>query len=206
MSLGEFIAAAFEVDRHPMEWLYWVSQIVLVIVATGTAIFAGWQLWFIRLSHRHETESARAAFLFELDGRWNSDRMVEARRLLVELKAEVEGFIDGHYAGLDKVSKAKKASEEFSKRLQASLVGDRDKYLKYLRIVNYFETVGVMIKNGYVDRAILVDLYLGAILQTAEIFEKHLKRRQEEANSTKLYEHTMSLFKAAREILDKPDR
>lgn len=177
---------------HWLEIWYWISQIALTVVATGTAIFGGIQLWFIRENHKHTLEQARATFLFELDSRWDSQMMIEARKEFGDLYRSVSKSVADAHPHLDEQKRKEKATEEYSRILFDALRNDIDKYLIYMRMCSFFETAGMMVKKGYIAQDSIIGLFYGPLVHLDHVFRVHINQRSnEQGTPTGLYEHAL---------------
>lgn len=186
-------------DPTSLEQAYWWSQIFLAGVAFGGAVFAGWQLWFIRLSHKHTLEQAKARFLFDLDQRWSGERMAMTRMAINELCIAVRADVGREHHHLNEDGRRLRCQEVFSIRLNETRQTDLPLYVTYMRSCSFFETVGLMVKKGFVSEKTIMDLFLGPIVDLDEVFSLHIEQRAKEMGVPPgLFENALHLAERAK--------
>jgi hypothetical protein len=185
-------------EPHWLEIWYWCSQVILCLIAFGTAIFAGIQLRVIRRSRLETLKTAKATFLLELDRRWDSAEMIQTRERFVRLRDDVKKKVSSENAVENPEERRRVMQEEFHKSLSPMKEINYKEYLSILRMCGFFETVSLMVKREYVDRRDIIDLFRGPMEQIDMCFPKHIKECQKEVDVTPgLYEHALSLCKVA---------
>ena len=147
---------------------------MLAITAAAALIFAWHQVREMRQGNVGAETQAYAAVLLELDRRFESPDMVETRKAFVELWENTERDIAADHPRLDDAARRKKIQLQCAEVLKTIREKDLDRYLVLLRFVGFFETVGVMIKHGFVPVKIIADLYSGPIERMETPYGAHV--------------------------------
>jgi hypothetical protein len=188
----------FVVEHGWLEYAAWIAQIVVTLVALGAAFVAWWQLGEMRDYRNQRLKIANAALLMELDHRFDSREMTEARELFVHLGEEISSAISANHPMLNEGERLEKAAEEWTARLADLRKNKDDKYQSLLRIGGFFETVGLMVKKEYISKQDAVGLFSGPIILFGRNFSRHIELRQNEVGVPKgLFEHALYLYEIA---------
>ncbi len=163
------------------QWSF-VSQIVLAIAAVGGTIGAIWQLRLLLQDRRKETsketKAERARLLLQLDTRWESRELEEARRQLHELTAEVDKSV-GQLPPLGTATREQRATRA-SEILADYREREPERYWPVSRLWGFIETMGYLWRAGQLELEEIDELFGAAILQIDDLARKHLEARAEE--------------------------
>ena len=114
-----------------------LSTVIMAIAIGFTAIYAAVQL-------RHLKRARRSSILMELAQAWDSDKNVEARKIL---SVYSEG-IPFDKAAKDLASDVKILDKE-----------NADKFYTIVRVANFFENLGLLTCEGHLDRKDAMELF-----------------------------------------------
>lgn len=183
---------------HPwQEYLFWWAQSLLLI-----AVVAGAWIAFVQL--RVVANQARATLLLELDRRFESDEMAEARSKLRQIRDEAMACAraanrrvnDGALLELMKPECARIVGQ-----LRNGNKANKATYAKLLSFLGFFETVGSMVARQYVTADEINRLLRASILDLDLYFGVHItERRQEPGAAADLFEETLELIKTIRAL------
>lgn len=172
---------------HFYEIWYWRFQIVLVLIIAVTAGFGGCQLFMLQ-------KQSRAQFLLELDRRFEDAEMRECRAEIEKLNREMNDEINGAHANLTDTAKIEKIRALSAAKIREFRDQDRDRYSKLMRLANFFETVGLTVKQNYVSSDDIDLLFRGPILDVDKFLRGFINEWQKEMGMpTGLYEHALYL-------------
>lgn len=175
-----------------------VGALSATVVFSITAIVAA----AIARNHWKETreanisavKQAKASFLLDLDSRFEGEQMFETREALLEMRDTLTIKISGSHQLLDDHHRTQKLNIEFHKELEKLRTSARPKYTTLMRFCGFFETVGLMVKLGYVGREDMIDLFKGPILAIDTCYRFHISERQKEMGVPDgLYKHALFL-------------
>ncbi|MEX2629531.1 MAG: hypothetical protein WD341_06285 [Tistlia sp.] len=188
----------FMTEAFKWNWLentYWISQILLLVIA-GLAAGCGYrQLRTIELQRR-------ATFLLELDRRFDEPTMAEARVLWSDLQDKAQEIVTDRAPRVNDGERMQQVQAEFTKILGQMREGDEEGYSKLMKILGFFETVGLMVRHGYVPLDDIDKLFRGPIIGIDVCFRDHIDGRQKEAGvPAGLYEHALFLSGTVRQRL-----
>jgi hypothetical protein len=124
---------------------------------------------------------AQATLLLNLVDKWNSEEMLASRRLFRARHSEIKQSINDQHRSLNDQQCTTKVNESFNALLgnlyDNDLVGD---YLILMRMMGFFETVGLLVRKGYISIDDIDGLFRGPILQSVAAFELHIEIRQKD--------------------------
>lgn len=123
---------------------YWRFQIVLVLIIATTTVFGGCQLFMLQ-------KQSRAQFLLELDRRFEDQEMRECRAEIEKLNREMSDEINGEHGHLTDTVKLERIRTLSAQKIHGFRKSDRDQFTKLMRLANFFETVGLTVKQKYVS-------------------------------------------------------
>lgn len=200
-------AAAKMASPHWLEVVAWVATIILSGTAIWAALFAKGQVEAARDQARAALEAnqqsvrlAKAAFLFELDRMYESTEFANARAEFFHLHEKIKEQIKSSHQHQTEEAKDNALREEISRRLYVMRSDDKEPYLKFLKLCGFFETVGLLERQGYVSLNDIVGLYGGSIDRLERALRAHIKNRAEEPDMPEGYmEHFLSLAQKTRE-------
>ena len=145
----------------------------------------------------HRVSQARATFLLQLDDRWEMYK--EARKEMYDLyeprKMEV---LQKHVKLEDKhrMKELRAACKDLVVDVRKTAPPTYDRFLEYL---SFFETVGLVVRNGYVPLRDILQLYKGPILDIDIMFRLYIEEWQKDIdNPPGLYENVLYLTRKTR--------
>ena len=100
------------------------------------------------ITHKHRVSQARATFLLQLDDRWEMHR--EARKEMYGLYEPKKMEVFQKHVKLEdkhRMEKLRAACKELVVEVHKTAPPTYDRFLEYL---SFFETVGLVVRNGYV--------------------------------------------------------
>src|ERR1700684_220819 len=176
----DFWVHVYDLGTHPwLEDLSWIAQIALVLAAIVGAKLAYDQLVEIRKSSVQEVQIANASLLIQLDKRWDID-LSECRKKLAHLRDEINRSVTDSNPLANDGAKDNLVVQEWTSRLREIRKHQKDDYAHLMAIIGFFETVGLMVDLGYIDRAPIVELFGGTIISVVKFFDAHIVERGNE--------------------------
>lgn len=177
-----------------LEQLAWLATVALAFITGGAAWLAKGQLQSIRTSREDTLQIARATFLLELDRRWDSPEMTDARTMFVSKRDAVKASTSVAAPLASDDEKQRMVSEAFKSELANMRKDTAADYLKIMRMVAFFETAGLMVDRKYIPADEIILLFKGPITEINVCFRAHIEQRQKEMGvPTGLYEHALNL-------------
>ncbi|MER9047678.1 hypothetical protein NKH89_10425 [Mesorhizobium sp. M0923] len=181
-----------------LEIAYWISQIILTVIAFVAAIAAWNQLTQAENARLAQLRAMNATLLMELDNRWDSAEMREARRICFEWTQKINETISGKQFA-DQQQRSVAISDEWTKLLRDCRIRDMKEYGKLMGMCGFFETVGLMVKKDYIAASDVIDLLKGPMLAVEMWFGGHIAEREKEMGvANGLYENALNLVKLAK--------
>jgi hypothetical protein len=178
-----------------------LGTLALVGIAIFAAIWAKRQVEAAAKANEHAAHQSKAAFLLELDRRWESREMSMARRHFNELEKaatdHMTAFIhmDGHRQKMER-------EEYYSRTLYTMMNQQTSVYLNLMRICGFWETMGYLVKNKYIPIENIVDLFGGGVISFDDAFRVHLTNRGEEKGVPDgFFEHALYLATEVRKLM-----
>lgn len=151
------------------------------VAAVGGAVLALLTLW-------RQLSQARASFLLELEKQWES--VSKARREMIKELDAVRKSVTG---GGNRYAKTQKAA---TVRLKWLRENEYDNFYLLFSYLGFFETVGLMVRKGYIPLRDMIDLYKGPIHDIDVFFVDYVREWQKEPVMKEgLYEHTKYLIR-----------
>jgi len=98
----------FVLEHGWVEYAAWIAQIIVTLVAIGAAFVAWWQLGEMRDYRNQRLKIANAALLMELDHRFDSKELTEARELFVHMGEEISSSISAKHPLINESDKLEK--------------------------------------------------------------------------------------------------
>jgi hypothetical protein len=193
------------IDHEWLEYASWIAQIIVAVIALAAAIVAGiaafvaWQqLGEMTNYRRQRLKIANATLLMELDHRFDSGELAEARKLIMKIAEEIGVAISTARPLVNDQEKLQRIIDEWTRRLADMRANDGDKYSLLLRLGGFFETVGMMVKREYVSKDDALGLFMGPIVMFGRNFKPHIEERQKEAGvPAGMFEHALYLYELA---------
>lgn len=173
---------------------YHLAQIALVLVALIALVYARNQVHIARNDHREALKFSGATFLLELERRWSSEELQEARSILHTIRDDLSATIGKDNPRSDDTARLAQLGKEFSRVLNKLRAEERDRYHKLMRICGFFEIVGVMVKNEHIPLSYVDQFLRGPVMILNNCFRQHIKDLQKETGMPPgLYEHALYL-------------
>ena len=133
------------IDSFPLGWRPALaaandaSQVLILFLAFGALLYAGRQVGAARDSNETAIRLARAQFLLDLDHRWASSEMQEARTVFKEIHDEVEAEVAvAPPRRLDDATTAQAVGIAFGRRLDEMREGPAPEYAILMRVCGFF--------------------------------------------------------------------
>jgi hypothetical protein len=164
----------FLTDRNNAELLFWWAGVAMPIVTVVVILYARAQLAVI-------ANQAQATLLLNLVDKWNSEEMLASRRLFRARHSELKQLINDQHRSLNDQECTMKVNESFNSLFENLYVNDLlGDYIILMRMMGFFETVGLLVRQKYISIGDVDGLFRGPILQSVAAFELHIKSRQNE--------------------------
>ncbi len=170
------------------------ATVVFAVTAIVAAMIARNHWKELREANIAAVKQAKASFLLELDRRFEGEQMFKTREALLELRDTLTIKISGTHQLLDDQHRTEKLKIEFHEELEKLRTSSRPKYTTLMRFCGFFETVGLMVKLGYVGLEDMIELFKGPILAIDTCYRLHISERQKEMGvPVGLYKHALFL-------------
>lgn len=182
----------FEDATEYWERLSWIAQVATAVIALAGVFFAGIQLRAVRLV-------SQATLLLELDSRFDSQELRDARNLFATMREDITKIVSGKHPLSSDDAKRTLCAEQWREILGKMRTEDEERYLKLIGWCGFFETVGMMVKKRYIAKKDVLDLFKGPLVDLDQAFRLHIEERSNETGVPKgLFEHALNLSKAAK--------
>jgi hypothetical protein len=183
-------------------------QVSLELTGIALATIAALALWFawrqvreMQESTRRQADSARnvelqtrANILLTLDERWETEPMLSVRRELEILISVVEAELaraDPQSRDLLRLRRA----PVLAARLDQMRREDFEQYFRLCKISGFFETVGYVVRAGYIPLDDVINLLGGSILEAGRVFRPHIQAtKSQPGGDPRMYEHFLWLL------------
>lgn len=174
--------------------MFWWAGVAMPIVTVVVILYARAQLKVI-------ANQAQATLLLGLVGKWNSDKMYESIQAWVEIKTQAKIYVFSRNPGLADKEIMKKLKEHFKEIMDELQNNDYKKYSTMMRMLDFFEIVGQLVKRRYILLTDIDGLFRGPILDAGIACVSHINDRQHErALVAGLYENALFLISKIEEI------
>ncbi|HVC43560.1 MAG TPA: hypothetical protein VND20_02000 [Candidatus Binataceae bacterium] len=165
-----------------VNWNFELTNLALAGVAIWAVLFARRQVGEMRESNRKLAESARnqelqlrASVLLSLDERWESVSIAAAIAELRTLIGEVERELAVRYPDLDLPQRRGRSAPSYIGKLRKLDQDDPARYLCLFRICAFFETVGYVVRAGYLTLTDVFELFSVSINAAAMVFRPYIE-------------------------------
>ena len=174
-------------DRETAELLFWWAGVILAILTLGMIIFAGMQANII-------AKQARATFLLDVVDKFNCEKMSEAKKVFLEKTSKAKKDVFLQYAALPD----KEVMTKLKEHLKIVMDGIQDtetmtNYNSLMRIMCFFELVGLLVRQGYISLKDIDGLFRGPILEIGVAFVPHIESQNVKGVPSGLYENALYL-------------
>jgi len=178
-------------DPEFWEQASWIASVIGCFIAVCAAGFAATQLIDVR-------RASQATLLLELDARFDSSEMKDARELFAKLRDDITVTVSAKNSSAKDSVKEQLVCEEWKKVLSEMRSQDQDNYLMLIGYIGFFETVGLMVNRKYIANADVMSLFKGPLIDIGRSFRLHIEDRLKEMGvSEGMFEHALSLSKSA---------
>jgi hypothetical protein len=183
-------------------------QVSLELTGIALATIAALALWFawrqvreMQESTRRQADSARnvelqtrANILLTLDERWETEPMLSVRRELEILISVVEAELARADPQSRDVLRLRRAPV-LAARLDQMRREDFEQYFRLCKISGFFETVGYVVRAGYIPLDDVINLLGGSILEAGRVFRPHIQAtKSQPGGDPRMYEHFLWLL------------
>jgi hypothetical protein len=121
--------------EHPfLEYLSWVAAAVIAVTAVVAAFAAHSQLGEMSSFREQRLKILNATLLMELDKRWDSQEMAEARVLWMRTRDDIDKIVSTQYPLANDGEKLRRVSDEWTKMLAQAREKDHPTYVKLVSI------------------------------------------------------------------------
>lgn len=145
--------------------------------------------------------TAKAQFIFELDKRWEGSDMADARKEFTKKYEEIHTSICSNQPKLGSAAHLANMQKPFADYLSQAKKDDIENYSNIMKIMGFFETAGMLIKQNYIPLEDILELYTGSLLQAKHAFSLHVTElAQEKGGIAGIYENCVWLFKKAEDF------
>ncbi|MDA0657111.1 MAG: hypothetical protein O2912_11955, partial [Proteobacteria bacterium] len=134
----------FSAVRSWAELLYFISGVLILITAIIAIFGARDQLRLLNASMQIDVHHRNAAVFLEMEQRWGSGEMVEARKKIGELM----GSLNPNH---EDTAEIRVAFEKHLAGLWASV--DKSEYMEIMRPIYFLEGIGLMCARRYLEPA-----------------------------------------------------
>jgi hypothetical protein len=191
---------------QPAKW-HQVLAIATVSLACATLIvgLVGFFAFIAAIYHVERAERAsRADLLLNLERQAMSPGMIEAQHELLELFSSSWKAIRDHSEDLTHDEMIRKISAICQAKLAELRNKDDKRYHLLFRNCEFLETVGIMVKQGYVDIEDVVSRFEVGIERVHACFDLHLKERRNESWASDLFfQHISELYDKVRMLRER---
>ena len=192
-SVSRFVFGRSVVRIAPVSinWNFELTNPLLIFIASAALIFAWWQVRAMGESNRKLAESAvsqerqaRASILLSLDERWESETVTTAIAELQALISEVENNLAARHPETNLADLRRRSAPIYLAKLQEMERREPKRYLRIFRVCAFFETVGYVVKAGYLTLDDVFELFSVSVSATAMVFRPYIEEvvRQEGAS------------------------
>lgn len=165
-----------------LEPLYWLAGIILA--------------FFALLTIRQHTRHTRASFLLQVTNRF--ENLTEGRDAAYGVLLPIVQQI---YNSNDKIDPKKEEKIRVSCGAELKILRNTHdkKYEQCLVYLDFFETLGIAVKNRYIPLSVIVQMYEGPIFDIERVFSHHIADWQSEGGTRKgLLEHLLFLIRKSK--------
>jgi len=133
-------------------------------------------------SLRQRVKSARATFLLLLEERWEA--LHDSRKRMTRTLRDIEKRVFNEHSELDDQHRIARLREECQIYIVKLERENEELFRSYIEYLNFYETIGRMVKKKYVLFDDILNLYKGPILDADNLFRLHIETWQDRANVT----------------------
>ena len=192
-------------EPHWLEKAAWIGALALVAVACGALYYAANQVREMTVANKAAALETRATLLLKLDTRWNDHVLVDIQNDLFELMAKIDAEAERCWGHLDPKVTREKSRGLYAIKMREISNSERDVYRKYMRLVDFLETLGYLAKMNYLPKDDLINLFGGVVITFRRVFYDHLGLVQRKPGTTgRAWEYTIWLMDEVQRVADGP--
>ena len=151
---------------------------IMSFISTAVAV-PGVAIWAVFFAKKQAIEAERArlaAVYLEVTKRWGEDDLILSRRLFQEAKRKFIKNQSTDLLGFPVVGGPFYLCSEYIAYCFMSMRRtNRDKLFPYIRILTYFEDLGVLCRQGYIRKEIILDFISGTIIEIIDLAIDYIK-------------------------------
>jgi hypothetical protein len=200
-------------DHSWLEIIFWISQIILMIIAAAAAVFAYSHVQEAKDSvkrmrervieaeetRKQELKISHANLIMSLDARWDSPQLSRARAMFTKLREEINTKVSNENPIMSDDQKKLLAKREWTDKMANLRASDNASYMRLLNMCAFFETVGLLVKGNYIEKDDIFGLFFGSIVMIDHCFREHMEDRAIEMGVPKgFFEHALYLCDLAK--------
>jgi hypothetical protein len=180
---------------HPwLERLAWGSDLLIALAAIFALTHTAHQIGELKQANEDRVRQGNARFVLDLDARYESKDLRDARRKVHGLLWEYTDEASKQMPKGNDEARAQYVRGKFSTELARLRAEKIDEYMDLMLFCGFFESVGLMVKRGYVKFEDIDHLFRGAIHIVDTCFCGHIADRQKETGvPAGLYENALLL-------------
>jgi hypothetical protein len=179
----------FFTNRAIAEILFFWAGVVMPIATVLVILYARAQVKTI-------AKQAQATLLLDLLDKWNSEEMKKAKVIYLTIVPDIKVAKFQEHANLNDQDSMNKLKDHFKTIIDKLFNEDRlGDYVTLMQMMNFFESIGMLVKNKYIPFADMDALFRGPIIDASRLFVLHVEGRQNEKGAAPgLYENALFLF------------
>jgi hypothetical protein len=167
-------------SREDAEFIFFVAQSSILAIALWALMYTRGQLREAEKNSQIIAHQALANSLLNLEQRWNSEQIRETRICINEFSRQLKAEVFQEHAQLRDEAALEKVQEKFTAELLRLQKEDSQKYIVLMRILGFFETVGLLVKRKYIELEDVDLLLRGPIVEFGLFYTPHIKVRAQE--------------------------
>ena len=177
-------------------------------------------------AHRDQVQIARATLLRQIDAEFESEEMYRSRKAIRALRNRSEMAMRHHHGEASNETIAQLSAAEFARQLtllwhEARKFDDADvesakspariaadRYSEIMRLPNWFEALGLMLRRGLLPKNDVLEIYDAAIAPTMFNLTEHVRKRRDDGPhpNPRFLEHAMWLGEEARAFIESKNK
>jgi hypothetical protein len=156
-----------------------VATAVLAACAVLALVYAKGQLDEIVKANRDAARTEKARFLFNLDEMFENTHFSGSRVALYQHVEAMRAEVRAQFPNAKHDEQNKRMMDLSSKALFKLMHEDSTRYTEIMKVCGFFETLEILIKNGFIDPEHVIDLYGPAIISAGDACCDHIAKRRE---------------------------
>jgi len=189
-------------NRHIAEMAYFWAGTALPIITIGAIIFAAFQVRYAKQQLEQSknyskitAQQAQATLLLKLIEIWDTDELINSKLATNAFESRERDIVYSRHKELSDNQIKIKLKEHYRATIGELRLSDNERYIAMMRLLSFFETVGLFVEKEYVLLSDIDGLFRGPILDVGLIWERHIKedKRLEKGVPDGLYENALAL-------------